>query len=133
MGETRGFFGRVVEAGFHQTAIRMVAGGEVDAAAIDSQVLAIELRDHSGLANELRVIEHLGPSAIQPVVAARHLSIDVKAALRTALLRLGDDPAARPELTRGFVERFVSVTDGDYDDIRQMLAAAEDAGFLTLA
>ena len=41
--------------------------------------------------------------------------------------------AARKELARGFVERFVPVTDGDYDDIREMLAAAEHAGFLTLA
>ena len=53
----------------------MVAAGEVDAAAIDSQVLAIELRDHPALAAELRVIEVLGPSTIQPVVAARHLPV----------------------------------------------------------
>jgi phosphonate transport system substrate-binding protein len=39
------FLGRVVEAGFHQRAIRLVATGAVDAAAIDSQVLAIERRD----------------------------------------------------------------------------------------
>jgi phosphonate transport system substrate-binding protein len=133
LGETRGFFGRVVAAGFHQRAIRMVTTGEVDAAAIDSQVLAIELHDHSDLAAALRTIETLGPSTIQPVVAARHLPADLKLALRTVLLRMGDDPAARQELARGFVERFVPVTDRDYDDIREMLATAEDAGFLTLA
>jgi phosphonate transport system substrate-binding protein len=133
IGETRGFFGRVVEAGFHQKAIRMVATGEVDAAAIDSQVLAIELRDHPALAGELRVIEALGPSTIQPMVAARHLSTDVKAAMRALLVRMGDDPIVRSELDKGFVERFVPVTDTDYDDIRRMLVAAEDAGFLTLA
>ncbi len=133
MGETRGFFSHVVEAGFHQGSLRMVASGAVDAAAIDSQVLAIELRDHPDLAAELRVIEKLGPSTIQPVVAARHLPVDVKAALGMALLRLGDDPSARKELDRGFVDRFVPVTDSDYDDIRGMLAAAEHAGFLTLA
>ena len=133
MGETQGFFSRVVEAGFHQKAMRMVAAGEVDAAAIDSQVLAIELRDHPALAAELRVIAALGPSTIQPVVAARHLPVDLKAALRSILLRLGDDPNARTELAHGFVERFVPVADRDYDDIREMLAAAEHAGFVTLA
>jgi phosphonate transport system substrate-binding protein len=132
-GETGGFFGRVVAAGFHQRAIRMVATGEVEAAAIDSQVLTIELRDYPDLREELRVIGALGPSTIQPVVAARHLPADLKAALRATLLRIGDDPAARNELARGFVERFVPVTDADYDDIRSMLAAAEHAGFLTLA
>jgi phosphonate transport system substrate-binding protein len=133
MGETRGFFGCVVKAGFHQHAVRMVAAGEIDAAAIDSQVLAIELRDHRWLASELRVIEVLGPSTIQPVVAARHLPVDVKVALRTALLRMGDDPVGRAALAKGFVERFVPVTDGDYDDIRMMLVAAEQAEFLTIA
>jgi phosphonate transport system substrate-binding protein len=133
MGEKRGFFGRVVEAGFHQRAMRMVAAGEVDAAAIDSQVLAIELRDHSNLAEELRVIGTLGPSTIQPVVAARHLPVDVKVALRAALIRIGDDPAGRAALAKGFVERFVPVTDGDYDDIRMMLVTAEQSGFLTIA
>ena len=133
MGETHGFFARVIEAGYHQHAIRMVAAGEVDAAAIDSQVLAIELRDHSHLTEELRVIGALGPSTIQPVVAARHLPVDVKAALRSVLLRLGDDRSARIELERGFIDRFVPVTDADYDDIREMLCSAQHAGFLTLA
>ena len=133
MGETRGYFGRVVEAGFHQKAMRMVAAGEVDAAAIDSQVLAIELRDHPHLAEDLRVIGALGPSTIQPVVAARHLPADLKAALRNALLRMGDDSAARKVLARGFVDHFVPVTDTDYEDIRRMLRAAEHARFLTLA
>jgi phosphonate transport system substrate-binding protein len=64
VGETRGFFGRVVEAGFHQRAIRLVAAGEVDASAIDSQVLAIELRNHPQLAKALRVIDVLGPATI---------------------------------------------------------------------
>jgi phosphonate transport system substrate-binding protein len=133
IGKTGGFFGHVLEAGFHQRAMQMVAAGEVDAAGIDSQVLAIEFRDHPDLAEELRVIETLGPSAIQPVVAAPHLPGNVKAGLRATLLRLGDDPVARKDLARGFVERFVPVTDADYDDIRGMLATAEQAGFLTLA
>ena len=57
----------------------------------------------------------------------------MKAALRTVLLRIGDDTAARTELERGFVDRFVPVIDEDYDDIRGMLVAAENAEFITLA
>ena len=62
MGARPGFLGPVVEAGFHQRAIRLVAAGAVDAAAIDSQVLAIELRDHPRLADGLRAIGSFGPS-----------------------------------------------------------------------
>jgi phosphonate transport system substrate-binding protein len=132
MGETGGFFGRVVEAGSHQNAIRMVAEGEVDASAIDSQVLAIELRDHPELAGELRVIDSLGPSTIQPVVASLHVSAADREAAREALLAIGDDPRERKALDRGFIERFVAVGSAEYDDIRCMVKAAEDAHFLVL-
>jgi phosphonate transport system substrate-binding protein len=63
MGAQPGFLGRVVEAGFHQRAIRLVAAGAVDAAAIDSQGLAIEFRDHPRLADGLRVIGSFRPAA----------------------------------------------------------------------
>jgi hypothetical protein len=78
MGARPGFFSRVVEAGFHQRAIRLVHSGAVDAAAIDSQVLTIELRDHPSLAGGLRVIGAFGPSTIQPVVAASRLPRPLK-------------------------------------------------------
>jgi phosphonate transport system substrate-binding protein len=132
LGEIHGFFSRVVEAGFHQRAMRMVAAGEIDAAAIDSQVLAIELRDQPALAEELRVIDALGPSTIQPVVAAQHLPLELKAAMRTVLLEMSEHPTARAALAHGFVERFVPVVDEDYDDIRGMCDAAEKVGFRTI-
>jgi hypothetical protein len=45
---------------------------------------------------------------------------------------MGDDPEARARLARGFIERFVPVTDEDYNDVRAMLVAAEEASFLSL-
>jgi phosphonate transport system substrate-binding protein len=132
MRETRGFFSRVVEAGSHQRSVQLVADGEVDASAIDSQVLAIELRDHPESASQLKIIDTLGPSTIQPVVAARHVPQEVRTSVQWVLFAMGDDPAARPSLDRGFVERFVGVTDSTYDDIRAMLAAAEAAGYLVI-
>ncbi|MCL4368525.1 MAG: PhnD/SsuA/transferrin family substrate-binding protein, partial [Actinobacteria bacterium] len=110
----------------------LVAEGEVDASAIDSQVLAIELRDHPELAVRLKVIDTLGPSTIQPVVAARYLPQEVRTSVQQVLFAMGDDPTARPALDRGFIERFVEVTDSTYDDIRSMLAAAEAVGYLVI-
>jgi phosphonate transport system substrate-binding protein len=132
LGETRGFFGRVVEAGWHERSIRLVAGGAVDASAIDSQVLAIALREHPELASRLRVVAEFGPSTIQPVVAARRLSAALRSELRAVLLGLADDAEGRAQLAHGFVERFTAVGDEDYNDIREMMAAAEAADFLTL-
>jgi ABC-type phosphate/phosphonate transport system substrate-binding protein len=132
MGAGPGFFSRVVEAGYHQRAIRLVHSGAVDAAAIDSQVLAIELRDHPQLADHLRVIGSFGPSTIQPVVAASRLHYQLKDEVRELLVELGDDPAARPTLDHGFIRRFSPVDDAAYDDIRAMLTTVEAAGWTSL-
>jgi ABC-type phosphate/phosphonate transport system substrate-binding protein len=97
-------------------------------AAIDSQVLAVALRDQPEIESELRVIGSLGPSTIQPFVVSRRLPAALREALRAALLELGHDAAGRLWLARGLVERFAPVTDASYDDIRWMteVAAGKD-------
>jgi ABC-type phosphate/phosphonate transport system substrate-binding protein len=90
MGARPGLYARGIEAGFHQRAIRLVHAGAVDAAAIDSQVLAVELRDHPDLADHLRLIGSFGPSTIQPVVAASRLPGRLKDPVPELLVELGD-------------------------------------------
>jgi phosphonate transport system substrate-binding protein len=132
LGETGGFFGSVVEAGFHREALRMVAAGEVDAAAIDSQVLAIELREDPDLAERVRTVEVLGPSTIQPVAVSRRVPDDLREAIREVLVTMAADRAARERMGRALVERFVPVGAESYEDIRRMLDVCEAAGFVEL-
>jgi phosphonate transport system substrate-binding protein len=66
IGETHGFFGEVIEAGFHEESVRMVVDHEVDASAIDSHVLAVMMRDDPTLAPSLRVIDSLAPQRFSP-------------------------------------------------------------------
>jgi len=132
IGETGGFFGEVIEAGFHETSIRMVRDGEVDAAAIDSQVLAIEMRDHPDIAESLRVIESLGPSTIQPVAVSKRFDAGFRESVRGVLVDLHRRPGFAETLRQGLVERFVEVGPESYDDIRFMLEACEAAGFMEI-
>jgi phosphonate transport system substrate-binding protein len=132
MGETQDYFGRVIRAGWHEQSIRLVHAGEVDASAIDSHVLTLTLHDHPDLADGLRVIDSLGPSTIQPIVAASWLEEGLKADLRSVLLEMNTDPAARTVMARRLVQGFTAVTDEDYDDLRRMRAACVAAGLATL-
>jgi phosphonate transport system substrate-binding protein len=132
LGHTSGFFGRVIATGFHQRSIGLVRRREVDASAIDCHVLALALRDDPTLAEDLRIIDHLGPSTIQPVVVADWLPEDLRDGIRLALVELGDDPQARPWLERGLIARFTAVDDSAYEDLRRMRSACVEAGFLTL-
>jgi phosphonate transport system substrate-binding protein len=132
LGETSGFFGRVVGAGFHREAIRMVADRQVDASAIDSHVLALEFREYPHLAREVRVVETLGPSTIQPVAVSRRVEATLREAIRDALVAMTDDDGVRERFDRALVDRFVAVDADAYDDIRRMVAFCESAGFLEL-
>ncbi|HVO69483.1 MAG TPA: PhnD/SsuA/transferrin family substrate-binding protein [Aggregatilineaceae bacterium] len=132
LGQTHGYFSRVVEAGFHQNAIRMVCEGEVDASAIDSLVLAIERRDHPELEAKLRVIDSLGPSTIQPLVAATRIAPSLIEDVQSVFIGMHNDSRAMDFLRRGFIDHFVAVQDNDYDDIRQMMSVCEAADFIEL-
>lgn len=132
MGETSGFFGKVIEAGFHEEAIKMVADGRVDASAIDCQVLAVALRDDPVLASKIKIIDSLGPSTIQPVAVSKRLPRELREQITQVILDLGKNLEAKKVMVNSFVDRFVPVTDTSYDDIRMMLQAVEDANFTTL-
>jgi phosphonate transport system substrate-binding protein len=133
LGETQNYFGRVIQAGWHQQSIRLVHAGKVDASAIDSHVLTLTLRDHPELADGLRVVDSLGPSTIQPVVVVSWLAEELKADLRSVLLEIGADAAAQTVLADRLVQCFTTIADEDYDDIRRMRAACVAAGLTTLA
>jgi len=132
LGETHGFFGEVIEAGFHEESIRLVAAREVDASAIDSQVLAVALRDDPSLARSLRTVDALGPSAIQPVAVSKRVPLELRGAILQVLTSLHEDPLTRERLALGMVQRFVPVGPASYDDIRTMLEACEAAGFMRI-
>ena len=108
------YFGEAVAAGSHQQALRMVASGEVDGSAIDAHVLAVELRGHPDLADQVRVVETLGPAPIQPVVVRAGLDPEVKGQVRARLLALRGEP-----LARHLVSRFVPPP--DYSPIAEAL------------
>ncbi len=132
IGETRGFFSEVIEAGFHEESVRMVAAREVDASAIDSQVLAVMMRDDPPLARSLRIIAALGPSTIQPVAASKRVPLELRHEIEHVLTTLHEDPGVRERLALGLVERFVPAGPSSYDDIRRMLEACEAAGFMEI-
>ena len=132
LGETHGFFGSVIEAGFHDESMRLVAGREVDASAIDSQVLAVAMRDDPSLAQSLRIIDALGPSTIQPVAMSKRVPLELRREIQDVLTSMPEDPVVRERLALGLVERFVPVGPSSYDDIRMMRDACEAAGFMEI-
>lgn len=104
-GLTADFFALRVASGSHLRSIELVRAGAVDAAAIDSNVLAL----HGG--DGLRVLESWGPYPIQPVLVRSALDEGLQRALREAFL--GISPAgARGAVWTSFRLRGFAPVDG---------------------
>ncbi len=125
LGEARGYFGRVVQAGSHLRAMEMVLAQQVDASAIDSTVLELELAKRPELSEQLRIIETLGPSPIPPWVTTKSVPPDLRDAIRRVFWEMHEDAEGQALLAAGQMARMAPVRDGDYDPIREMARLAE--------
>jgi phosphonate transport system substrate-binding protein len=118
--ESQNFFGGMVETGAHLDSLQMVINGQADVTVIDSTVLDNELAQRSGLADQMRVIEILGPNPIPPWVISRQLPLRFRQQLRQLLLEMDNDPLGQVSLAGNQLARFVSAGDADYDLIRNV-------------
>jgi phosphonate transport system substrate-binding protein len=109
LGLGAAFFGELRHVGTHLAAVEQVAAGAADAAAIDSNVLVLELRRDPSLDRKIRVLESWGPFPVQPVVARATLGREVKIRVTAALLAAG-------ELYAG-LRGFGKVSEADYESV----------------
>ncbi|HSF80378.1 MAG TPA: PhnD/SsuA/transferrin family substrate-binding protein [Anaerolineales bacterium] len=123
-GETAGFFGPVIPAGSHQAALQMLLAGQIDATAIDSTVLEVELDTIPSIAGQIRIISTWGPSPIPPWVIQKKLPAEIKSAIQKELLRMEVVAEGKEVLASLGLRRFAQVSDRDYDLIRAMFHKA---------
>lgn len=121
------FFAKEVCTGSHAASIEAVLAGEVDLAAIDSNVLALLAEE---LRERLRVIESWGPHPIQPIVLSRRAASEIGPAVTTALLGMMDDPEAGPALRAFGLARCVPIDDALYEQERRALEELGQLGQL---
>ncbi|HEY9648450.1 MAG TPA: PhnD/SsuA/transferrin family substrate-binding protein, partial [Chroococcidiopsis sp.] len=124
-GYGSGFFGQAVESGAHQRSLQLILSGDIDASAIDSTVLEVELQRDPSIAEQIRVIGTFGPSPMPPWVVSNQLPSALVSDLRSLFLTLHTDPHGRALLAQWNMSRFVEVGDRDYDPIRHMAKQAE--------
>jgi len=102
----------------HDDAIRAVANGVADGAAVDSLVYQYAVAREPELGQQTKVIHRSPAFGIPPVVTSPHLRPQVQADLQKILLEMANDPAGRAALQSLDIDRFVTVDDQIYDSIR---------------
>ncbi|MEP7287633.1 MAG: PhnD/SsuA/transferrin family substrate-binding protein [Chloroflexota bacterium] len=126
-GLTHGFFGSVIQSGSHQKSIWWVAEGKADCSVIDSTVLEQEIRNHPELADQLRIIESIGPCPMPPIVAARRLGSSIIKQWQAALLN--PELALREAMDRARIRRFAPVELDAYRELGTMHDKAVQADY----
>lgn len=129
LGETPDtFFARTFFTYSHDKAIRAVAEGLADGAAVDSLVLDHALERNASLRGQLKVIHQSPAYGIPPVVVPPRpegVSPQQRALLQDALLTMHTNAEGRRILVDLGIEKFVPIDDSAYDSVRALWDATE--------
>ncbi|MBZ0315713.1 MAG: phosphate/phosphite/phosphonate ABC transporter substrate-binding protein [Anaerolineae bacterium] len=116
------FFERTFFTYSHDNAIKAVAEGLADGAAVDSLVYDFALQNDPTLAQQVRVIHRSSAFAIPPVVTGPQIRPQLKATLQEILLGMDNDPEGQKVLQLLGFDDFVTIEDAAYQPIREILA-----------
>ena len=114
------FFSRTFFTYSHDNAIRAVADGLTDGAAVDSLVYDFAVERDPGLVAKVKVIHRSPPFGIPPVVVGPDVRPQLRAELHGLLLDLPATPEGPAILAALGFDRFVSIEDAAYDSVRQL-------------
>jgi len=117
------FFARTFFTYSHDDAIRAVADGLADGAAVDSLVYDFAVARDPSLAERVRIIHRSPPFGIPPVVVGPGIRPQLKAELQSVLLNMDDDAEGRKGLEAIGAERFVLIDDSAYASVRDLVSA----------
>jgi phosphonate transport system substrate-binding protein len=118
--EPETFFSRIFFTYSHDNAIRAVADGLADGAAVDSLVFDFAVARDPSLARKIRLIHRSPPFGIPPVVVSSDVRPQLRADLHDLLLGLQETPEGPAILAALGFDRFVPIRDDAYETARQL-------------
>jgi phosphonate transport system substrate-binding protein len=121
MGESaETFFKEYIYSYAHDTSIRAVAEGIVDAAAVDSLIWNYMEKNESPFTKLTRIIKVSPSYGIPPVVVRSTLKKDLKDKLKNIFLDMHLGEKGRQILAKMEIDKFVETGDFNYDSIREI-------------
>ena len=127
------FFGSVTETRSHTESIRRVAQGDLDAASVDCVTYGFFNDCCPDKMSALRVLDETPESPAIPFVTSVATPAGQVDALRSALLRLADDPGRKPVLRGLHIETITPVDASVYQRVMDYEREAADRGYPELA
>lgn len=120
------FFGRIVDAGSHESAVRLVLQGHADVAAAKDLVVADMDREEPGLVGRLRALDASPPVPSNAFCAGPLLGAGLRRQIRSLLLSMDQSPRGIKALGDMGAVRFLTTADADYHNLYEMVEAISD-------
>lgn len=114
------FFEKYIFTQSHDKAIKAVAQGIVDGAAVDSLIWEYANRTNPEFTSKTKIIKKSAPYGIPPVTARRGLNPELKEKLRQIFLNVYKDEKGKEILKGMMIDKFVVIGDEAYNSIREM-------------
>jgi len=122
------FFKSFIFTKAHDKAIKAVAQGIVDGAAVDSLVWEYLNKNDPEFTSKTRVLAKSPSYAIPPLVVPHDLDPLLKKRLKSIFLTAHEDPRGRAILDKMMIDKFVVINDSAYDSVREMKTWLEREG-----
>jgi phosphonate transport system substrate-binding protein len=124
--DANAFFRKTFFTWSHSKAIRAVANGLAQGAAVDSYVWDSLQKVDPALVAKTRIVWTSVPFGFPPIVAERSVAQADFDAFQSALFKMQDDPAGRTLLAKLNLDGFVAGTPGLYENVRNMMRELGD-------
>jgi phosphonate transport system substrate-binding protein len=121
MHETIDIFGETIASGAHSASLQMVVDERADVTALDSTAFDQLRQETPFLDEQVRVVESLGPFPVPPWVVSRAVADKERDALKQSLWEMCRNPHGQAVLSQGLFDRFIPVSDADYDPVRRIV------------
>ena len=124
--DANAFFRKTFFTWSHSKAIRAVATGLAEGAAVDSYVWDSLQKVDPALVAKTRIVWTSGPFGFPPIVAERSVSQADFDAFQSALFRMQDDPAGRALLAKLNLDGFIAGSPSLYKNVTDMMRELGD-------
>lgn len=114
------FFGRTFFTYSHDAAVRAVASGLADGAAVDSLIYTYLIQREPEIEQNLRIIHKSPPFGIPPIVVSPNIRPQLRAQLQDIFLGIHEDPGGKEALAILDIDRFIILEDNAYDSARDL-------------
>jgi len=121
MGENPSFFGNLLPSGSHLNSIQMIIQKQADAAAVDSNCLAIYMNRHPEAKDEIFQLMSWGPLPSLPIVVNARIPTAMKDKITKALLNMHLIPIWKKQLNDFGVSHFTHNDPFIYESERDMI------------